>query len=86
MIGSREIRQGSNTMGCPMALAIINSVRTTRKTGGLHKPYKGIVLAAPQGAVKRSADRIGLRAAPPSGAAFIVKGKPWALPVVFLSQ
>ena len=46
-------------------------VRTTRKTGGLHKPYKGIVLAAPQGAVKRSADRIGLRAAPPSGAAFI---------------
>lgn len=47
MIGSREIRQGSNTVGCPMGLAIINSVRTTRKTGGLHKPYKGIVLAAP---------------------------------------
>ena len=37
MIGSREIRQGSNTVGCPMGLAFINLVRTTRKTGGLHK-------------------------------------------------
>ena len=33
-------------------------VKTTRKTGGLHKPYKGLRQAAPKGAVKRSADRI----------------------------
>lgn len=34
------------------------TVKTTRKTGGLHKPYKGLRQAAPKGAVKRSADRI----------------------------
>ena len=33
-------------------------VKTTRKTGGLHKPYKGLRQTAPKGAVKRSADRI----------------------------
>ncbi len=33
-------------------------VKTTRKTGGLHEPYKGLRQAAPKGAVKRSADRI----------------------------
>ena len=33
-------------------------VKATRKTGGLHKPYKGLRQAAPKGAVKRSADRI----------------------------
>ena len=31
-------------------------------------PYKGVILAAPQGAVKRSADRIFLQKAPQSGA------------------
>ena len=36
----------------------LGSVKTTRKTGGLHKPYKGLRQAAPKGAVKRSADRI----------------------------
>ena len=36
----------------------LQKVRTTRITGGLLWPYKGLVLAAPQGAVKRSADRI----------------------------
>ena len=30
---------------------------TTRKAGGMHQPYKGMLLAAPQGAPKRSADR-----------------------------
>ena len=42
-----------------LALELQNDlVRTTRITGGLLWPYKGLVLAAPQGAVKRSADRI----------------------------
>ena len=34
------------------------TVKTTRKTGGLHEPYKGLRQAAPKGAVKRFADRI----------------------------
>ena len=37
---------------------LFSAVKTTRKTGGLHKPYKGLRQAAPKGAVKRSADRI----------------------------
>ena len=53
------------------SLSLEEKVRTTRKTGGLHSPYKGVILAAPQGAVKRSADRIFLQAAPLSGAVFI---------------
>jgi len=32
-------------------MCIAGAVRTTRKTGGLHSPYKGVILAAPQGAV-----------------------------------
>ena len=39
-------------------LCAVRRVKTTRKTGGLHKPYKGLRQAAPKGAVKRSADRI----------------------------
>ena len=38
-------------------IGIHRIVMTTRKTGGMHQPYKGMLLAAPQGAPKRSADR-----------------------------
>ena len=43
---------------CTNKIEILTEVKTTRKTGGLHEPYKGLRQAAPKGAVKRSADRI----------------------------
>ena len=48
-----------------------HSVQDTRYTGVLHTPYKGVISAAPQGAMKQSADRILLQADPLSGTAFI---------------
>ena len=45
-------------------------VMTTRKTGGMHLAYKAILLAAPQGAPKRFANRITFTGCPTSGAVF----------------
>jgi len=46
-------------------------IMTTGKTGGMHLAYKAILLAAPQGAPKRFANRIFLQAAPQVGRSFI---------------
>ena len=47
----KELKESLNIL-------LFTKVKTTRKTGGLHEPYKGLRQAAPKGAVKRSADRI----------------------------
>lgn len=66
-----RFQSGTSLSSNAPAPLLYKCVRTTRITGGLHSPYKGVILAAPQGAVKRSADRISLQAAPLSGAVFI---------------
>ena len=58
---SAEITQEGETGEAPPVAdeaSLFRGVKTTRKTGGLHKPYKGLRQTAPKGAVKRSADRI----------------------------
>lgn len=50
-------------------------VMTTDKTGGMHLAYKAIMLAAPQGAPKRFANRITIAGCPTSGAVFYLCNK-----------
>ena len=50
--------RSANVRAYGACAAAERKVKTTRKTGGVHEPYKGLRQAAPKGAVKRSADRI----------------------------